>query len=254
MDTMKKTRSIGWGAKLLTTLNAIMLLVNIVWGIANIRSHRVELKNSSMEVTERLPQFEISYYEIWKEAFADLDETGSVDSLYTDALKNFHLAKNDVIKFEYDSQSEYETVTSLGIKQIGGSIAKDVTIEFDCLNAEAGLDYFVTTSEDVFALDEMEDDAGGNRITKKSLTIKYGDIPCGRGLIIPLFEVSNLRNKDGYDPEEAEDDVWSLTGPVILVPKVLKYKNMFDSKMTSQEIRKMNSSSIIYSLYVHGRG
>lgn len=254
MDTIKKTKSIGWGAKLLTTLNAIMLLVNIVLGIANIRAYRVELKSSSMEVTERLPQFEISYYEIWKEAFADLEEAGSVDSLYTDALKNFHLAKNEVIKFEYDSQSEYETVTSLGIKQIGGSIAKDVTIEFECLNAAAGLDYFVTTSEDVFALDDVEEDAAGSKVTKKSLTIKYGDIPCGRGLIIPLFEVSNLRNKDDYDPEEADEEIWSLTGPVILVPKVLKYKNMYNNKPASIEIREMNNSSIIYSLYVQGRG
>ncbi len=256
MGTVQEKVSKGGELKnsLLLALNTIMLLANIVLVISNIRFRKVELKNSSMEVTERFPQFEISYLEIWKEAFKELDRTGLTDSLYTDAFMNFHVANSEAISFKYDSQSQYETVTSLSIKQIGGSVAKDVTIEFDCLTAEAGLDYFVTTGPDVLALDEMDQDVAGNTITKKTLTINYGDLPSGKGLIIPLFEVSNLRNKDVYDSEEFDEDVWSLTGPVILVPKVLRYNNIYNNKITTQEIRKMNNSSITYSLYVEGRG
>ena len=254
MEFLQKIKSIGWGHKLTAIINTTLLLVNIIWLASNIRTHQVERKNSSMEVTDRLPQFEICYYEILKEAFAYFEETGSTDSLYTDALMNLQVAKNDAIKFEYDSNSAYETVSCLGIRQIGGSIAQDVTIEFDCLTTEAGLDFFVTTSNDVFALEEMEEDVAGNKIAKKSLTINYGDIACSRGLIIPLFEVSNLRNKEDFDSEETEEEVWSLTGPVILVPKLLKYKNMYDNKSTTQEVRKMNNSSIVYSIYVEGRG
>ena len=239
---------------LFTILNGALLLVNVILGVYNIRLNKVNMENASMQVTDRLPQFEVSYFSIWKNAFEGLETTGSVDSLYTDALKNFQVAKSDVLKFEYDSQSEYETVTCLAIKQIGGSLAKNVTIEFDCLNSKAGLDYFVTTSNDVLSLDGMEEDVSGNKITKKSITIRYGDIPSGRGLIIPLFEVSDLRNKEDYNPEDADEEVWSLTGPVILVPIVLKYNNIYNHKSTSLEIRKMNDSSITYSLYVEGRG
>ena len=239
---------------LFTVLNGALLLINVILGAYNIRSNKVNMENARMQVADRLPQFEISYFEIWKEAFEDLEMTGSMDSLYTDALKNFQVAKSDALKINYDQRSDYETVTCLAIKQIGGSLAKNVTIEFDCLNSKDGLDYFVTTSADVFALDDMNEDVSGNRISKKPIKIQYGDIQSGRGLIIPLFEVSNLRNKEDYNPEEAEVEVWSLTGPVILVPKVLKYKNIYNNKSSSLEIREMNNSYVTYSLYVQGRG
>lgn len=241
-----------------TLLNIILLLINVVAGIYNFRETHYKtslLKNNftqtSIDIAKEFPLFEIQYLQIEKGAFHTIASgKHASDSLYSDPLDNYYVAQNDILKINND---DYESeIVALAIKQIGGSMAKDVTVEYDCIYTGSGLSYFVTTGLDVSDLSDDTEDISGNKTTSKVISIRYGDLPTGRGLLLPLFQIKNVYEQEMND--DNGDEVWSKTGPVVLVPKFLSYKNAYNDEVTRVEIRKMNNSVITYSLFIEGRG
>lgn len=249
----KKKKGIKFDSKwVVTYLNAGLLVVNVVIGFFNIPLLKSNLTHSKIQVIKELPMFETQYLSIEKSAFkAIASGNHPVDSLYTDHLKNYYVANNNLQKISFADNDSYGEVITLAIRQIGGSMAKDVTIEYNCINSQDGLDYYVTTGVDVLSLDEYTEDISGNKVTKQTYTVRYGDIPTGRGLILPLFQVCNLRD---MQDDSSDSEIYSKTSPVILVPHKLSYKNVYDDEVVTVDIREMNNSIITYSLYLEGRG
>lgn len=244
-------------------LNIFLLILNILGALGNVlifkdvwMAQRNAVIQSGINIAKENPLFEIQYFEIEKHVFLSLASgKNSLDSLYSDPLKNYYVANNNILNVNADDYSSFYTVIVLSIKQIGGGLAKDVTVEYECLYSYCGLDYFTTTGDDVMGLEEYTEDILGNKVKKEKHVIKYGDIPTGRGLLLPLFLVDNMESREQEIPQNDESNtIWARTTPVVLVPKTLSYKNPFDGKTVSFEIRKMNNSNITYSMYVEGRG
>ena len=103
------------------------------------------------------------------------------------------------------------------------------------------------------SLEQNEKDISGKTIFKQKYTIGYGDIPVGRGLIIPLFVTYDVRNPNATQ-DLNKDELWSITSPGVLIPIKISFKNIYNNKTNIIEIRKMNKSAITYSLYIEGRG
>lgn len=246
-------------SKIMFTLNLVLLLVNIVLPIYREIIQKPIVDNnitlSTINITKEYPFFDTKYLEIESSTFSNLSLRKPMqDSLFTDEIKNYYVANADILKLgDFDGNS---SVVALAIRQIGGSIAKDVTVDYICVHAENGLDYYTTTPDDVLQMDAYDYDVKGKRTTNKRHSVRYGNIVPGRGLILPLFEIDNFkaREEDFIDSDGDEDEVWSITGKTLLVPITLHYGNIYDDSVKSIDIRKMNNSSIIYSLYIEGRG
>lgn len=260
----KKRRKIGI---MISVINIFLLIFNITVGIYNLAKIRKEIRllnydatKSSIAIAKEFPMFEIQYFDIDLSAFEEFKTyKKTTDSLSTEALRNYLFVENDInnleeIGFDVDSiPINRESIVALAIKQIGGSIAKDVTIEYDYLQSSSGLHYFTTTAEDVISLDKIKKDISGKTFSKQKHTIRYGDIPIGRGLVIPLFCIYDVYNPDNVESLDG-DELWSITSPRVLVPIKISFKNIYNDKTDSIEIRKMNKSTITYSLYIEGRG
>ena len=244
-------------------LNFILLIFNILFAIGNVLlfkdkwiAQRNDAVLSGINISKELPQFEIQYFQIEKLAFRSLASgQHPSDSLHTDPLKNYYVANNSILDVNSDGYKSFDTVVTLSIRQMGGGMAKDVTVEYDCLYSKYGLEYFTTTGDDVIDLDECPEDILGNKVKKEKQVIKYGDIPTGRGLLLPLFLVESMESSEIKLPQNEECyNILARTSSVVLVPKTLTYKNPYDGKIVSLEIRKMNNSSITFSMYIEGRG
>ena len=246
--------------KVVGILNILLIILNGTWAYINIQKEirqKPLLENSIIQskinVTKEYPYFEVNYFEIEHTAFQNLASGKAIpDSLSTNTLENYYVAKNDLL-----SLGEFEqngTVVALAIRQIGGSLAKDVTIDFSRVCTLNGLDYFITTGDIIQEMDSDVLDVKGRKATSESYTIRYGDIPTGRGLIIPLFETNDLKSQDIELMDSNGNEVWSITGKTLLIPLTIHYRTIYDDSVKTHDIRKMNNSSITYSLFIEGRG
>ena len=248
-------------------INITLGFFNIAMGIYNLAKSDKEIKlldyditKSNIAIVKEFPMFEIQYFDIDELAFEELKAYKRItDSLSAETLRNYLFVENDINNLKevgFDTNRiaiNQNSIIALAIRQIGGSIAKDVTVEYDYLQSSSGLHYFTTTTEEIMSLEQNEKDISGKTIFKQKYTIGYGDIPVGRGLIIPLFVTYDVRDPNATQ-DLNKDELWSITSPGVLIPIKISFKNIYNNKTNIIEIRKMNKSAITYSLYIEGRG
>lgn len=230
------------------TLNLVLLIMNIFIGGYNIIKSKKELKALDNDVAKmkidfikQSPLFEVQYIEARFHVLKSINN-GNLDSLYSNPFKNYYLVKNSVYHY-LNRQSESLTTIALAIKQIGGSIAKDVEIEYRNITSLKGISYSFSTGDDVASLIDTKTDIAGNKVMQKECNIKYGDIPTGRGLIIPLLSLEDS-SYDTIQYDHNGHEIWAITNTDIFIPIKLSFKNIYDEKINEASIRNMNNSII----------
>ena len=244
----KESNKLG-GFNFKNIANYSVLLLNIIFTICNIAFLISNLSQSKIGVIKEMPQFEVQYLDIDKTLYLTIISGQHItDSLSTDAIKNYQAVKEKKLNSIYLGPSVGgSNVVTLAIKQIGASIAKDVMVEYECVYSPKGLDFFVPSAEEISLFLSTTDDSKDSRIKREKYCVKYGDITTGRGLLLPLFEYEKIMLED-------MSDYWSTTGSIVMVPKKLSYRNIYNDEVTTIDIRKMNDSPITISMYIEGRG
>jgi len=232
-------------------LNIVLLILNIFIGGYNVVKTNKEMKALDYDATKiridlikEYPLFEVQYIEAsfhtLKSMVYENDKT--LDSLYSNPFKNYNIVKNDVYNY-LNNRFDSPTTVALAIKQIGGSLAKDVEIEYCNITSVEGISYSFSTGDDIASLVNTEIDIAGNKIKHTKCHIKYGDIPTGRGLIIPLLALEYC-NSDTTQCDYNGDEIWSITNPNIFIPIKLYFRNIYDDTIKEGVIRNMNNSII----------
>lgn len=234
-----------------TTLNIVLLILNIFIGGYNIVKTNKEMKALDYDATKmridlikEYPLFEVQYIEASFHTLESMvnENDKTIDSLYSNPFKNYNLVKNDVYNDLYNRGDSPATV-ALAIKQIGGGVAKDVEIEFCNIASLEGISYSFSAGDDIASLINTETDIAGNKIKQKKCRIKYGDIHTGRGLIIPLLALEYC-NSDTTQYDYNGDEIWSITNHNIFIPIKLYFRNIYDNTIKEGVIRNMNNSII----------
>ena len=239
-------------------LNIVLLISNIFIGGYNIIKSTKEVKVLDYNVTKmevdyikECPLFEVQYIETSFHVLTSINNENS-DSLYSNPFKNYNLVKNSVYHY-LNNRLDSPTTVALAIKQIGGSLAKDVEIEYCNITSLKGISYSFSTGDDIASLIDTEMDIAGNKVTQNICHIKYGDIPTGRGLIIPLLALESCYG-DSIQYDYNGDEIWSVTNSDIFIPIKLSFKNIYDEKINEGSIRNMNNSIISTYWGIDARG
>lgn len=248
-------------SNILLYLNFFILILNLLLGGYNIVKSHKEITNlnynaikSHIDLVKELPLFEVQYLETQYFVLNSIiDNNVSLDSVYANPLKNYFLVKNEIYELS-KNMSHFTTIVALAIKQVGGSMATNVMIEYNNIISREGLDYGLTTNDDIASLVDVDKDIAGNIIEKRKQVIRYGDIPTGRGLIIPLLVLDTYYGDTIEHISYENQELVAKTNSNIFIPIRLSFGNVYNDNRKELIIRKINNSIITTSLYFNIRG
>lgn len=193
----------------------------------------LNLKDKIQEMNAKLPSFEFSYYGMSVATFTQLSQQSDtqinkLEHLQGHPLVSSKYLKNNVMK------NDNGKIMILMIKQVGGSKANDVQIDYDSYNLNSSLGF--SFQSDIV-----------NLLRKFGITqgaFRLGQILPTQSVVVPLFTY--------YENPKGSHDSYSIEGN-IYVPKFIQFTDM-DGKEKKIEIRKMLENPFSITVDLDERG